>query len=107
MEPKNLFLQIPDSFQGEVFEALLETEHFVLERIISSGQATPLGEWYDQDTSEWVILLSGSAGFLLESEKNIQVMHPGDYVHIPAHQRHRVEWTDSGHKTVWLALHYK
>ena len=99
MKPKNLFLQIPDSFQDEVFEALLETEHFVLERIISSGQATPLGEW--------VVLLSGSAGFLSEGEKNIQVMHPGDYVHIPAHQRHRVEWTDSENKTIWLALHYK
>jgi cupin 2 domain-containing protein len=34
------------------------------------------------------------------------VMRPGDYVHIPAHQRHRVEWTEPDQKTVWLALHY-
>jgi cupin 2 domain-containing protein len=107
MEPKNLFSQIPDLFQGEVFEALLETEHFVLERIISSGQATPPGEWFDQDTSEWVILLSGSAGLLLEGEKNMKIMYPGDYIHIPAHHRHRIEWTDSGKRTIWLALHYK
>jgi cupin 2 domain-containing protein len=107
MEPKNLFLQYLDLFRGEAFEVLLETEHFVLERIVSSGQATPPGEWFDQDTSEWVILLSGSAGLLLEGEKSMKIMYPGDYIHIPAHHRHRVEWTDSEKKTIWLALHYK
>ena len=33
-------------------------------------------------------------------------MNPGDFVHIPAHVRHRVEWTDPHGQTVWLALHY-
>ena len=92
--------------QDEISETLLKSEHFKLERIVSSGQATPSGEWYDQDTNEWVILLSGSAGLLFDGEEEIFIMEPGDYIHIPSHQRHRVEWTDPEQKTVWLALHF-
>lgn len=94
----------------EIFEKLLSTPYFTLERIVSTGQSTPLGQWYDQTQDEWVILLSGSAGLSFETEKTektVQVLHPGDYLHIPAHQRHRVEWTDSSQPTVWLALHYR
>ena len=97
----------------EVLEKLLSTPYFTLERIVSTGQSTPPGQWYDQTQDEWVILLSGSAGLSFETdetektEKTVQVLHPGDYIHIPAHQRHRVEWTDSSQPTVWLALHYR
>jgi cupin 2 domain-containing protein len=103
---KNIFRALPEVMLQEISEALLDTQHFRLERIVSSGQKTPPGEWYDQDTNEWVIFLEGSAGLLFEGETKAHVMRPGDYVHIPAHWRHRVEWTDSKQKTVWLALHY-
>jgi cupin 2 domain-containing protein len=101
----NIFQNLATSTTEEIFEDLLNTSHFKLERIISTGQATPAGEWYDQEQDEWVILLSGSAGLLFENE-TVQVLQPGDYVHIPAHLRHRVEWTDDSQPTVWLALHY-
>jgi len=107
IKPHNLFLRIPESFSSEIFETLLRTEHFRLERIISSGQATPPGEWYDQDTNEWVVLFSGSAGLIFEGEEVKRILKPGDYIHIPAHRRHRVEWTDPNEKTVWLAVHYR
>jgi cupin 2 domain-containing protein len=108
MKSGNLFSGvIVQGLRDEIFETLLETNHFQLERIVSTGQATPPGEWYDQDTQEWVILLTGSAGLLFEGEGEAHLLGPGDYVHIPAHQRHRVEWTDSKEKTLWLALHYK
>jgi len=103
---RNIFSESPELTIDEIFEILLRTDHFKIERIISSGQATPPGKWNDQDMNEWVILLSGSAGLLIEGERDVCVMHPGDYIHIPAHQRHRVEWTDPEQKTVWLALHY-
>jgi cupin 2 domain-containing protein len=106
MKPGNIFSKISDLVKGEIFETLLKTEHWKLERIISSGQATPPGQWYDQPTDEWVILLKGSAGLLFEGQKEVMVLYPGDYVHILAHRRHRVEWTDGEQKTVWLALHY-
>jgi len=106
MTSKNIFTDIPDLVSKEIFETLIQTNHIKLERIISSGQATPPGEWYDQDTDEWVLVLSGSAGLMFEGERETLVMNPGDYVHIPAHRRHRVEWTDARQKTIWLALHY-
>ena len=106
MNIDNLFSKIPDSIPEEIFEIILKTNNFKLERIISAGHATPQGEWYDQDTNELVILLSGSAGLLFKDGTEMTVMKPGDYLHIPAHKRHRVEWTDSTQKTIWLALHY-
>ena len=107
MKPNNLFSQIPDSKAAEVVDGILQTDTFHLERIVSWGQATPTGEWYDQDTNEWVILLRGSAALSFEGEPGKVVLNPGDYVHIPARQRHRVEWTAPEEITVWLALHYK
>jgi len=106
VKESNLFSQIPDSAQGEIFETILKTDSIKLERIISAGQSTPPGEWYDQDTNEWVLLLKGSAGLLFEEETELRVMHPGDYMLIEARRRHRVEWTDPKEKTVWLTLHY-
>jgi cupin 2 domain-containing protein len=107
MKEKNIFSQIPDSEGDEIFETLVKTDSLKLERIISAGQATPHGEWYDQETEEWVLLVKGSAGLLFEGQKEIRVMKPGDYILIEAHQRHRVEWTDPKEKTIWLALHYR
>ena len=52
-------------------------------------------------------LLSGGAGLRFEDEAEPRVLAPGDYLLIPAHRRHRVEWTDPETPTVWLALHYE
>jgi cupin 2 domain-containing protein len=102
----NLFSPIPLSLPQEVMEVLLATESFRLERIISTGQATPAGKWYDQETNEWVLLLTGKAGLLFENDPQVIIMKPGDYLLIPAHRRHRVEWTAGDQPTIWLALHY-
>jgi cupin 2 domain-containing protein len=104
--PTNLFEALRDWLPNELFETLIETPSFRLERIVSAGHATPPGEWYDQERAEWVVLLSGSAALWFEGEREARVLRPGDHVLIPAHQRHRVEWTDPAVKTVWLALHY-
>ena len=103
----NLFANLPAGRQAaEFFESLLETDGFRLERIISTGQATPPGEWFDQERDEWVVLLSGGAGLLFEGEAAPRTMRPGDWVLIPARRRHRVEWTAENETTVWLALHF-
>ncbi len=102
----NLFDAIPPEIPAEIFEVLLETNNFRLERIVSAGQATPPGKWYDQDTHEWLVLLTGGAGLRFADEPEARVLRPGDYLLIPAHCRHRVEWTDPEAPTVWLALHY-
>jgi cupin 2 domain-containing protein len=102
----NIFAKLPQSPPEEVFHEIVHGERFRLERIISFGQSTPGGHWYDQQQHEWVVLLSGAAGFRFEDEESVRVLHPGDFVNIPAHRRHRVEWTDEKQNTVWLALHY-
>ena len=102
----NIFAALPES-ADEIFESLLATSGLKLERIISCGQATPPGEWYDQVMDEWVLLLSGSASLLIEGEETPRRLAAGDYLLLPAHCRHRVEWTDPLVKTVWLALHFQ
>ncbi len=104
---RNLFSSLPLSSSDEVFEELLRGGSFRLERIVSTGQATPEGQWYDQDADEWVLVVSGSAGLRFDDGQSPRELRPGDYVNIPAHRRHRVEWTDPRQPTVWLALHYK
>jgi cupin 2 domain-containing protein len=103
----NLFGGLPASFSQELCEPLVETGALRLERIVSLGQATPPGEWYDQEQAEWVALLTGRAALRLEGEEELVVLRPGDYLLIPAHRRHRVEWTDPREPTVWLALHFR
>ena len=102
----NLFAALPPEIPEEIFETILAAGNFRLERIVSAGQASAPGAWYDQDTHEWVALLSGGAGLRFEDEPEPRVLRPGDYLLIPAHRRHRVEWTDPDRPTVWLALHY-
>jgi cupin 2 domain-containing protein len=98
----------PEAAQaGEQVTALVTAAHGRIERIVSRGQATPPGVWYDQEFDEWVAVLAGAAGLLIEGEAAPRRLGPGDYVHLPAHVRHRVEWTDPAGATVWLAVHLR
>ncbi len=101
----NLLKKLPIHVDEELFETLLQGQTFRLERIVSTGQVTPVGQWYDQVWDEWVILLSGAARLRFADEQTVHDLKPGDYVLIPAHCRHRVEWTDPEQASVWLALH--
>ncbi len=93
--------------QQELFERVVEGDGFVLERIVSFGHVTAPGSWYDQDRDEWVLLLSGGARLSFEDADAGVDLVPGDAVLIPAHQRHRVDWTRPDCETVWLALHFR
>lgn len=104
MQKQNLYSNITKS-KDEIFEALLKDKNLKLERIISTGQATPEGEWYDQEQNEWVVLLQGSAELRFENNEIIK-LEPGDYVLLPSHCKHRVEKTSETETTIWLALHY-
>ena len=106
MRAGGLFDALPQDAAEEQVSTLLQGAGFVLERIVSTGQASPPGFWYDQERAEWVLLLRGSAGLELEGEAAPRTLHPGDWVHLPAHARHRVAWTDPAEPTVWLALHH-
>ncbi len=104
MSPDGNLFQSVGQQPGEVFEHLAGNSSCRLERIVSTGQATPPGEWYDQERDEWVVMLTGAARLSYEDGSELE-LKPGDYVHIPAHRRHRVEWTSPNQETVWLGLH--
>ncbi|MBI3125232.1 MAG: cupin domain-containing protein [Ignavibacteriales bacterium] len=105
-ERKNIFAEIPDTLPEEVFEKITEGKDFFVERIISDGHTSPPNFWYDQETNEFIMLMSGSAKILYDDGNSFS-LSPGDYLIIPAHQKHRVEETDKTQKTIWLAAHYK
>lgn len=102
----NLFAGLPARADAELVATLMSTPHVRIERIVSFGQASADGFWYDQDEAEWVLLVSGSAQLRFADEATVRTLAPGDFVHIPAHARHRVEATASHAPTVWLAVHF-
>lgn len=103
----NIFANLPTHLPQEEATILAERAGAVVERIVSTGQASPEGFWFDQDWAEWVILLAGAAGLWIEGEAAPRRLKPGEYVELPPHVRHRVEWTDPDRPTVWLAVHWK
>ena len=105
--PTNLFADIPAHLPEELLQTLLARTHFRIERIVSQGQASPEGVWYDQNEHEWVLLVKGAARLRFEDHATPVDMKPGSFINIPAHRRHRVEWTDPHQPTIWLAVHYQ
>lgn len=96
----------PGAGMDEQVEDLLQSGAMRVERIVSTGQASPPGFWYDQQQAEWVVLLSGAAELRFEDEPEPRRLGPGDWINIAPHRRHRVDWTDPDHPSVWLAIHY-
>jgi cupin 2 domain-containing protein len=103
----NLFDNIPAHLPDELVEVLAQSDDVRIERIVSRGHASAEGIWYDQDWSELVLLLSGSASLAVDGTDRKLSMKPGDYLLIPAHRRHRVVDTAADTDTVWLAVHFR
>jgi cupin 2 domain-containing protein len=101
----NLFAGPTERTPDELVQPLWQAGGVRVERIVSHGHATPPGRWDDQDADEWVVLLSGAARLRIDGRDELLEMRPGDYVLLPAHLRHRVEWTDPECDSVWLAVH--
>ena len=102
----NLFAGIPPKGVGEELTELVRAPAVRIERIVSHGAASPPGFWYDQDRAEWVLVLQGAAILRFEEDAEPIRLGTGDHVLIPAHARHRVEWSDPDRPTIWLAVHY-
>jgi cupin 2 domain-containing protein len=106
MQPRNIFSDIPDNIPEEIFETIISSETISIERIISKSHRSPEGFWYDQEKNEWVILIKGAARIRFENQEEPIHLKPGDHIHIPAHCRHRVEWTDPDCATTWIAVFF-
>ena len=103
-----------DNFFAELPTVMTDTEQFItllaepglrVERIISTGQSSPPGFWYEQAEAEWILLVQGDAGLRFEDESAPRHLTPGTILDIAAGRRHRVEWTSSDQPTIWLAIH--
>ncbi|MCW5713854.1 MAG: cupin domain-containing protein [Bauldia sp.] len=101
----NLFSAIRPDAPDEEIRELLMLPGVRIERIVSTGQSSPEGFWYDQDFAEWVVLLVGAAQVSIEGEDAPRHLGAGDYLFIPARTKHRVDWTDPSDATIWLAIH--
>ena len=91
---------LPDE---EFFNDLITAKAVKIERIVSNGQTTPAGQWYDQDLDEWVVLIQGEAELGYESGDKLRLI-AGDHVLIPAHVRHRVVFTSEIPPCIWIAV---
>lgn len=101
----NIFAQIPENLEHEVFETLLKTGQLKIERIVSKGHTSPESGWYDQQLNEWVMVLRGKATIEFENENPVHLSE-GSYLQIAAHKKHKVIQTHPNKETIWLAVHY-
>jgi len=102
----NLLTACPDATTREVTALLAGGGGARVERIVSHGQASPPGFWYDQDEAEFVAVIAGHARLRIDGEAEPRALAAGDWIVLPPHCRHRVEWTDPLVPTVWLAVFY-
>ena len=102
----HLFDGIPPELHGELNDVLARGANARVERIVSRGHASPTGFWYDQEETEWVVVVKGRARLRFEAQASVLELGPGDHVTIPPHERHRVEWTTPDEDTVWIAVFF-
>lgn len=93
----------PGNPERELSTTLVQGAGVRIERIVSRGQSSPPGFWYDQPEHEYVLLIEGAARLEVEGHGTLR-MGPGDWIDLPAHLRHRVAWTEPDADTVWLAV---
>ena len=103
----NLLFPLPDARAAEAVVALLSRPGLRIDRIVSLGQASPPGFWYEQTEGEWVAVLAGAARLRFADESEPRLLGPGDWLDIAPRRRHRVDWTDPVIPTVWLAVFYR
>lgn len=101
----NIFASLPVDLQTEAFDELLHDRNVRIERIVSQGHASPETGWYDEEDNEWVLVLEGAGSILFADGREV-TLQKGDYLHIPAHAKHKVSWTAPDGQTLWLAVHY-
>ncbi len=105
----NLFADLPAGLNlaEELVEVLIQSQHVRVERIVSTGHASPDDFWFDQEEDEWVVVVKGAVELLFEGEATPLSMKPGDHVLIRAHHKHRVVRTTPDEPTIWLAVFFR
>lgn len=103
---RNLFTDIPPKLADELVEIVAQGRGVRIERIVSTGHASPPDFWYEQEEAEWVAVLQGEAQLTFDDDPSPTQLQPGDYVFISAGRKHRVDWTSENRPTIWLAVFF-
>lgn len=101
----NLYDFEADGLEEELVTVLHEDGHVRVERIVSTGQRSPDGFWYDQDGDEWLTLVQGESVLLVEGRTIC--LQAGDTYFLSAHERHRVESTTAEPPCIWICVFIK
>lgn len=104
MKKGNFFVNEYTDLSEEIIETIAEGGKFRLERIISECHTTKEGYWYDQEETEFVMVVRGRAELMFKGVETPVDLMPGDYLIIEPHEEHRVTQTEAG--TFWIALFY-
>ena len=105
MSAGDLLRDLPPDLPEELVETLVEGDGVRIERIVSTGHASPEGFWYDQPGREFVLVVRGRARLEFDDGETLD-LEAGGWADIPPHRRHRVAWTAPDEPTVWLAVHF-
>ncbi len=104
MEKYNIFDEIPVDKSEEKFFEIFRNEKIKIEKIVSNGQKSPENFWYEQERSEYILLLEGFA--ILEFDDYEVELKKGDCLNIKAFEKHRVKFTSQTESTIWFAVFY-
>ena len=104
MEKYNIFDKIIVDKEEENFFEIFKNETIKIEKIVSNGQKSLENFWYEQEKSEFILLLEGFA--ILEFENREVELKKGDCINIKAKQKHRVKFTSLDEPTIWFAVFY-
>ena len=104
MEKYNIFDKIIVDKEEENFFEIFKNETIKIEKIVSNGQISPENFWYEQEKSEFILLLEGFA--ILEFENREVELKKGDCLNIEAMEKHRVKFTSLNEPTIWFAVFY-
>lgn len=104
---KNLFEDIKIDKNSEEFIDILNKPNIRIQRIVSNGQASKEGFWYEQEENEFVTILEGEAVLEFEDkDKSDIVLKKGDFCNIEVKEKHRLKYTSIEEPTIWLAIFY-
>ena len=95
----SIFASLPEMLESEFFTELLLDKDIRIERIVSKGHTSPASGWHDQEDNEWVLVLEGAGEILFEDGRQV-TLNQGDFLHIPAHEKHKVVWTAPDRLTI-------
>lgn len=97
-----VFKDLPED---SVVEQLCQAKGFRVERVVSYGDCSPEGRWYDLDCDAWVVMIRGGVTLQLDEPEETKYVATGDWIFLPAHRRHRVESSSKEPPAIWLAVY--